>query len=276
MIENDAHPHLPVLQLFTGHFYETSGYRAYRPRGGGDWLLIHTISGAGRFGHAGGDLIVGPGDWVMIRPGTLHDYAVAPSDKHWELLWAHFQPRPDWLAWLDWPEVSPGLMMLQITEAALVARFHNVHGLFHSDLRRREAFAMNALEALLLDCDRLNPRAVSDRYDPRVLRAADYLDRNLARKISLREVAVAVGLSESRLAHLFRSETGQTVQNYLEALRMRRASELLLRTGLPVQRIAEAVGFESPFYFSRRFRRWTSQSPLAFRTSQPDAIRGSK
>ncbi len=129
---------------------------------------------------------------------------------------------------------------------------------------------MNALEALFLDCDRLNPGAVNDRHDPRVLRAADYLDQNLAKKVSVSDVASAVGLSESRLAHIFRSETGQTVQHYLEARRMQRASELLLRTGFPVQLIAEAVGFESPFYFSRRFRRWTSQSPVAFRAlSQP-------
>lgn len=267
MAEIDEFPHKPVLQLLTGHFQETSGYRAYRPRGVGDWLLILTISGNGRFGHAGGDLISGPGDWVLIRPGIRHDYAVAPSAKSWDLLWAHFQPRPDWLPWLDWPEITPGLMLLQISDPAVVARFHAVHRLFHSDLRRREGFAMNALEALFLDCDRLNPGAVSARYDPRVLRAADYLDRNLARKLSLGDVASAVGLSESRLAHLFRSETGQTVQRYLEARRMQRASELLLRTGFPVQQIAGAVGFESPFYFSKRFRRWTSQSPLAFRAA---------
>lgn len=237
------------------------------PHGVDDWLLIYTISGSGRFGHSGGDLFTSIGDLVLIRPGTLHDYAVAPSAKSWELLWAHFQPRPEWLPWLDWPEIARGLMLLKVAEPDVVERFHTAHRFFHGDLRRREAYAMNMLEALLLDCGRLNPVAISARYDPRVLRAADYLDRNLARKVTLGDVAYAVGLSESRLAHLFRSETGQTLQRYLEARRMQRASELLLRTGFPVQQIAAAVGFESPFYFSKRFKRWTGQSPLAFRAS---------
>ncbi len=270
MVEADEFPHRPVLQLLTGHFHEMSGYRAYRPRGGDDWLLIHTIDGTGRFGHAGGELLARPGDWVLLRPGTLHDYAVAASDTRWELLWAHFQPRPDWLPWLDWPEVAPGLMLLQVSDPAVAARFHAVHRLFYGELRRREAFAMNALEALFLDCDRLNPAAASARYDPRVLRAVSYLERHLADKVALADVAAAAGLSESRLAHIFRAETGQTVQHYLEARRMQRAGELLQRTGFPVQQIAAVTGFDSPFYFSRRFKRWTGQSPLAYRlASQP-------
>ena len=270
MAESDEFPHRPVVQLLTGHFHETSGYRAYRPRGSDDWLLIHTIGGTGRFGHPDGELLARPGDWVLLRPGTLHDYAVAASDTRWELLWAHFQPRPDWLAWLDWPEVAPGLLLLQLSDPAVAGRFHTVHRLFHSDLRRHEAFAMNALEALFLECDRLNPEAASARSDPRVRRAVSYLERHLADKVALADVAAAVGLSESRLAHIFRAEMGQTVQHYLEARRMQRAGELLQRTGFPVQQVAAVTGFESPFYFSRRFKRWTGQSPLAYRlASQP-------
>ena len=257
--------HTPVLRLLTGHYHEKSGYRVYRPDGVGDWLLILTIAGAGRFGHANGDLISEPGDWVLIRPGTLHDYAVAPSATGWELLWVHFHPRAHWLEWLDWPAIAPGLMRLQLGNHGAAERFHAVHRLLHGDLRQREAFAMHALEGLLLECDVANPLAATSHYDARVRRAMDYLDGNLARKVLLDDVAAAVGLSTSRLAHLFAAQTGQTVQRYLEMRRMQRASELLSRTGFSVLQIAETVGFESQFYFSQRFKRWTKQSPLAFR-----------
>ncbi|HEV2514389.1 MAG TPA: helix-turn-helix domain-containing protein [Devosia sp.] len=272
MAKLDTPRHERVLQLLTGHYHETSGYRTYREHGVDDWLLIHTISGAGRFGHAGGELIAGAGDWVLIRPATLHDYAVAPSEKHWELLWVHFQPRPDWLPWLDWPEVAPGLMLLHLDEPDVVQGLLAVHRLFNSDLRRREAFASNALEAVLLECDRLNPSAPDTRHDERVRRAMDFLDRNLAGKVSLSAVGRAVGLSSSRLAHLFRAETGQTVQAYLEGRRMQRAGELLSRTAFSVKQIAESVGYDSQFYFSQRFKRWSQKSPVAFRATM--ATRG--
>jgi len=265
MAADVEHHHAPVARLLTGHFNETSGYRAYRRDGVGDWLLVHTRAGQGRFGHAGGHLAADPGDWVLIRPGTLHDYAVAPEADKWELLWAHFQPRAEWLDWLHWPEVARGLMHLPIAASSVDERFLEVHRLFTSDLARREAFAMNALEALFLECDRFNPLAKAPRLDERVLRAMDYLDRNLGRKVGLADVAASAGLSTSRLAHLFREQTGETPQHYLESARMRRAAELLQRTGFSVQQIAGTVGFESPFYFSLRFKRWTGASPAAFR-----------
>ena len=54
-------------------------------------------------------------------------------------------------------------------------------------------------------------------------------------------------------------ETGETPQHYLESLRMRRAADLLLRTGFSIKQIAAATGFESPFYFSQRFKAWTQE-----------------
>jgi len=267
MHQSQEFAHSPVLKLLTGHFREESGYRVYRPDGVGDWLLIYTIAGAGRFGHHGGDLVAIAGDWVLIRPGTLHDYAVAPSATGWELLWVHFQPRAHWLEWLDWPAIAPGLMLLRPDQSGPADRFREVHRLLHSDLRQREAFAMHALEGLLLDCDLMNPLATLPHYDARVRRAIDYLDGNLGRKVLLDDVAAAVNLSTSRLSHLFVAQTGQTVQRYLELRRLQRASELLSRTGFSVAQIAETVGFDSQFYFSQRFKRWTKQSPLAFRQS---------
>ena len=254
------------IQLLAGHFHEGSSYGIYRHEGVGDWLLIATVSGKGRFVHEGGELITGPGDWVLIRPGTPHGYGVEASLKRWELLWTHFQPRPHWLPWLDWPSVSPGLYKLAIGEGRTMDRFRDVYRHFTGDLRHSEAYAMNALEALLLDCDRQNPLAEMSNYDARIRRAMDYLERNLSRKVTLADIAAAVGLSPSRLAHLFRAQSGLTPQQYLEGLRMQRASELLKRTGLSIKVIADSVGFDSPFYFSHRFKARTGQSPRHFRS----------
>lgn len=266
-------PHQAVLSLLTGHFRETSGYRATRRDGVGDWLLIHTVGGRGRFGYRGGELLAEPGDWVLLRPGTEHDYGVEPLLQHWDLVWAHFQPRADWLPLLAWPEVAPGLMRLHLTGAAgeeLGRAFLDVHERLNSPHPRREAFAMNALEALLLGCDLHNDRA-EPTGDRRIRRAMDYLDSHLAEKVLIENVAAAVGLSPSRLAHLFKDETGQTLQGHLEARRMQVAADLLRRTSFPVKQIAAGAGFESPFYFSQRFRKWTGQSPMQFRRQQDGA-----
>jgi len=85
---------LAVIELLVGHFHQGSGYRVVRRDGVGDWLLIATVSGRGQFAHAGGELVTEAGDWVLIRPGTPHDYGVEASLKRWELVWAHFRRAP--------------------------------------------------------------------------------------------------------------------------------------------------------------------------------------
>jgi len=95
----------------------------------------------------------------------------------------------------------------------------------------------------------------------------DYLIQHLHEKPTMTETADHVGLSVSRLAHLFKSETGNTPQRFLEGKRIDRAAQLLLRTTFSVKQIASAVGFDSPFYFSLRFKERTKQSPKAYRQS---------
>jgi AraC family transcriptional regulator of arabinose operon len=269
-------PHLTVLRLLTGHFRETSGYRAYRRNGVDDWLLIHTVAGQGRFGFGTGEIVARPGDWVLLQPGAMHDYGVEPELRQWELLWAHFQPRDSWRPWLRWPAVNGGLMRLSLADApgaaAIADRFFEAHRLLDGAFRQREELAMNALEDVILRCNEHNPLAAQAPGDARIERARNFMARTFERRIALRDIASEAGLSSSRLSHLFREETGQTPLQYLETLRMQRAAELLLRTGFSVKQIAGAVGFESAFYFSLRFKAWTRLSPTQFRAERgPDA-----
>ncbi len=261
-------PHLDVTTLVTGHFHQKSGYSAWRDRGTNDWLLIYTVSGKGRFGYPGGELIAEPGDWVLLRPGTLHDYGVESSLKDWDLLWAHFQARTHWLPLLRWPAAHQGLMRLQIADAAVatraVDRFFQAHQLAIGAQPSRDMLAMNALEEVLLWCDQSNslgPRAI----DPRVQSAMNYLVQNLHEKLTLNSAADFVGLSVSRFSHLFKAETGRTPQQFLESQRLDRAAQLLQRTNFSIKQIAMAVGFDSPFYFSLRFKAKLKASPKAYR-----------
>lgn len=151
------------IELLAGHLHEGSSYCLVCRVG--DWLIIATVSGTGRIAYDGADLITEPDDRVLIRRGALHGYSVESSLKRWDLLRAHFQPHPHWLPWLDWSAVSLGLFKIAIGDNKTMGRFREVYRLFTGDLRRSEALAMNALEALLLECDdlhRAQPRPESD------------------------------------------------------------------------------------------------------------------
>jgi AraC family transcriptional regulator of arabinose operon len=259
-------PHPRVSDLTTGHFRENAGYYSWRPDGTNDWLLVYTIDGGGYFGDAaGGRFSSTPGELVLIRPETLHDYGTEPGAGRWELIWSHFHPRPHWHDWLGWPEVAPGVMRLALSDTPMrqriVERFFDAHRLATGPHRRRAALAMNALEEVLLWCDTQNPRSTESKLDPRVLDAMNFICRSLDRKVTLDDVADAGGLSASRLSRLFKDQVGHTPQQFLELQRLTRAMQLMETTPLSIKEVAQRVGFDNPFYFTLRFKRHTGRSP---------------
>lgn len=265
--------HARVDQIVTGHFREGPDYAVWRSRGVDDSLLICTLDGRGRFGHAGGDLIARPGDMVLIRAGTPHDYGVEAELQRWELLWSHFHPRPEWIEWLDWPQPAPGVHQLHLPAGPprdrVLTQLRRVHDLAGRAHRRRVALAMNAMELLLLMCDELNPQSGQARIDERVRAVIAHVGRHLPEPMDLDALAQVAGLSVSRFAHLFRAQVGLTPQQFVEQQRLRRASELLRFTPRSIQQIARDVGYDNPFYFTLRFKKHAGVSPRTYRARTP-------
>ena len=266
--------------ILTGHFVVEPTYAVLRPGGSDDWLLFCTECGRGRIAHRFGVLNVEAGDVALIAPGTAHDYRLDPEVGAWKFVWAHFHPRPHWLDWLRWPAAGPGVLHLRLPvgelRRAVTERLIDCHQSALTASPRGLALAHAALEDALIRCDEANPQAADADVDPRARAAMEYCLRNLGGRISLADVAAHCGLSVFRLAHLFRAETGTTVQRFIEQQRMQRAGELLTRTALPEQDVAAEVGYPSAFYFATRFRKATGVSPSAYRerVARPARRRG--
>ena len=246
-----------VLTISAGHFQESVGYFTSRSRGASSWLLIYTVSGSGRFGVPGRSFVSQPGEACLLAPRVPHEYGTADLGS-WELLWAHFQPRPHWEALLDWAvvSISDPLFVTRLRETVLLAGLPEAFD---------EILAMNALEEVLIRGQR-EANAVSGRgMDPRIRRAVAEASGKRGRGIEVGQLAENAGLSVSRFVRLFREEVGLSPRAYLEVQKINRARELLAMTAMPIGRIAETVGFESEFYFSTRFRKLTGCSPREYR-----------
>jgi AraC family transcriptional regulator of arabinose operon len=263
--------------MLTGHYDVTEAWgshwrkHTWRPRGMESWTLDLTISGGGCFRHTRGEFTTSPGSMVLLRPRVPHDYGVAMGHSRWTRIWIHFHAPSNWLPWLEWPEPLPGIMHLVPYDARM--RRHIVHGcwkthrLAEGDLPQREFFAMNALEETLLWCHLQNPKSRAAKQDPRIGAALAFISAHYTEEIALKEIARASGLSVSRLAHLFRAETGTTPQDYLEEKRLSKAQQLLDLTPQSVKEVAHGVGYNSAAYFTRRFKEKFGMSPRAFRES---------
>jgi AraC-like DNA-binding protein len=101
--------------------------------------------------------------------------------------------------------------------------------------------------------------------DPRVRRAVELMHADSARPWTLHSLAQAVGLSRTALAQRFRDTLGDTPLNHLRSLRMQKAMRQLSETDDTLDRVAQQVGYQDAFGFSKVFKRTVGVAPREFR-----------
>lgn len=95
---------------------------------------------------------------------------------------------------------------------------------------------------------------------------ADYLEVHYAEKISLDQIAENMYLSPFYISKIFKSEIGESPIHYLIRVRMEKAKQFLESgTDLAVSEIAEQVGYEDVYHFSKLFKKTYGISPSKIR-----------
>lgn len=99
-----------------------------------------------------------------------------------------------------------------------------------------------------------------------------YMSRHYHQAISFSALAKQLGLPHWKFGAEFKKLTGKTPIDYLTALRIQ-LSKQQLQSALAIREVAQQAGFRDEFYFSRRFRQATGQSPTGYRASPADRPR---
>jgi AraC-like DNA-binding protein len=103
-----------------------------------------------------------------------------------------------------------------------------------------------------------SPRPPS--VDPRVATASDTLRRSSNETASAEVIAKAVGLSTSRLEHLFKEQIGTPMRSFRTWCRFS-AAAVALATGCDLTSAAQEAGFYDQAHFTKTFRQWFGVTP---------------
>jgi AraC-like DNA-binding protein/ligand-binding sensor protein len=103
------------------------------------------------------------------------------------------------------------------------------------------------------------------RHAAALRKAERYIYEHYSRKISLKEIATASGLSAPYFSTIFKEEMGENLSTYLNRLRVEKACRLLVESSLTLSEIAGSCGFEDQSWFSKIFKNFTGISPGKYR-----------
>lgn len=101
--------------------------------------------------------------------------------------------------------------------------------------------------------------------DGRIAYIISYIEDNLNRKLTLKELSSIINFNPSYFIRFFKSAVGCTPLEYIQKCRIEKAQKLILDGELTVQEIGAAVGFGDSHYFSRYFKKSTGFSPTVYR-----------
>ena len=105
----------------------------------------------------------------------------------------------------------------------------------------------------------------SENLSPIIQKALTYIHSEYSNGVSIKEFCVKHTITTAYLGFLFKKETNTFFNNYLNAYRIEKASDMLVHTQERVKTIAEKTGFTSTSYFISSFKKHTGMSPQKYR-----------
>jgi AraC family transcriptional regulator of arabinose operon len=134
------------------------------------------------------------------------------------------------------------------------------------DSRERRAYwqdlCQNSLREILLLLAQRRNKVI----DPRIEEALRLLSEQMREPVRIEDLAKAVGLSASRLSHLFKEATGSSVIDTVNRMRLEQAALLLKHTERTASEVAYDVGFRNYNHFANLFRSRYGVTPSQYKS----------
>lgn len=205
-------------------------------------------TGVERFRYRGSDHLAPQDSRVMMNPDVLHT-GRAETDGGWRYRMAYIDA--------DVVETVTGQRGLWFRDAVEhdAARARRVTGLLDALWCTDEPLAFDGLVVELLDAfsDQARAARPAERHaSPRFARVVEYLRDNLARRLTLDELAAVAELSPFHFLRAFRAQYDATPQQMLMALRLFEAKRRLA-DGVAPARVAVEVGLSDQAHLTRAF-----------------------
>lgn len=272
-IQNNAF----LKQLYVhslGYYPRAKGHFTHRRNGLPENFLFYCVDGHGWYKIRNQQYEVGPNEFFILPQNVEHSYG--SSDDHpWSIYWIHFGGE-------SLPQLNSMSAMQDHFKPSYIKDNGDITTLFTKIFKTLElGYSIDNLMfvnmclyqfiALFIYNSKHNPATRengvrADLVDNVIL----YLRQHINENISLNELCAHFNYSTSRFSSLFKQKTGYAPIDYFIQMKMQKASQQLDFTDLSIKEIALSMGFDDPYYFSKRFRKMIGVSPQKYRLLKKD------
>ena len=206
------------------------------------------------------------GDFVLLPANKPHEYG-ADEQTPWTIYWLHFKGTSS----PDFVDMMLKRMGDHVASISFQEKRLHLFEEIYTSLERGYSidnicYASLSLQYFLGSCcfDN-NYLAIHEKTDSISL-CVNYLQKHIDKPLSLNDIASAVNLSVSHFASIFKKNTGFSIIEYFNHLKTQKACQYLQFTDLRINEIADRLGIEDPYYFSRMFTKIVGTSPNKYRS----------
>lgn len=269
-----------IKELYEKSFYYSrrfakGDFNVIKPHTHQHYEIYYLTEGSRRYFVKNRFYLVTAGDFLIVRPNTVHYTTSYCSDRHERILLnftKEYLP-PDSERYID---VLCDRVCVSMSDGKEIGEIFKKIAEEYKKSDKFSCMAQRGLLAELLVCVLRNEG--EEKSEERAMRGREtYIDRfliylaeHLSDNISLDFAADFTGFSKSHFSKIFKETTGFAFGNYLQMQRLFKARRLLEKTRDSVAEIAYECGFSTGGYFSTVFKNYFSMSPLDYRQNRAE------